>query len=132
MTSLRRMTCNDLFTFNEVNLDVLTETYHMPFYQQYLATWPEYWCGLHPREGGGLRGEVDGPPNHAPKPPFPARAASSRRGRAPGRWAMCSARWRAGGPIGTGDCECRPAPGSNGAGPSAASCDAPRPPRAGT
>jgi len=43
MTTLRRMTCNDLFHFNDVNLDVLTETYHMPFYQQYLSTWPEYW-----------------------------------------------------------------------------------------
>lgn len=26
MTTLRRFTCNDLFTFNAVNLDKLTET----------------------------------------------------------------------------------------------------------
>lgn len=42
MTSLRRFTCEDLFTFNSVNLDVLTETYNLPFYLLYLAKWPEY------------------------------------------------------------------------------------------
>lgn len=42
MTSLRRFTCNDLFTYNNVNLDILTETYNLPFYLQYLAKWPEY------------------------------------------------------------------------------------------
>lgn len=42
MTTIRRFTCNDLFTFNNVNLDILTETYNMPFYLTYLAKWPEY------------------------------------------------------------------------------------------
>lgn len=42
MTTLRRFTCDDLFTFNPVNLDFFTETYNMPFYLQYLAKWPEY------------------------------------------------------------------------------------------
>ena len=42
MTTIRRFTCDDLFTFNNVNLDVLTETYNLPFYLQYLAVWPEY------------------------------------------------------------------------------------------
>lgn len=42
MTSLRRFTCDDLFAFNNVNLDILTETYNLPFYLQYLARWPEY------------------------------------------------------------------------------------------
>jgi N-terminal acetyltransferase B complex catalytic subunit len=42
MTTLRRFTCDDLFTFNNVNLDILTETYNLPFYLQYLAKWPEY------------------------------------------------------------------------------------------
>lgn len=32
---------NDLFRFNNVNLDVLTETYNMPFYLQYMSQWPE-------------------------------------------------------------------------------------------
>ena len=32
---------NDLFRFNNVNLDVLTETFNMPFYLQYQSKWPE-------------------------------------------------------------------------------------------
>ncbi|KAI8484151.1 N-alpha-acetyltransferase 20-like [Branchiostoma floridae x Branchiostoma belcheri] len=42
MTTLRPFTCDDLFRFNRVNLDPLTETYGLPFYMQYLARWPEY------------------------------------------------------------------------------------------
>jgi len=41
MATLRRFRCDDLFRFNNINLDVLTETYHNPFYLQYLATWPD-------------------------------------------------------------------------------------------
>lgn len=44
MTTIRRFCCNDLFTFNNVNLDILTETYNLNFYLQYLAKWPEYCC----------------------------------------------------------------------------------------
>jgi len=42
MTTLRPFTCDDMFRFNNVNLDPLTETYGLPFYMQYLAHWPEY------------------------------------------------------------------------------------------
>ncbi|XP_017883819.1 N-alpha-acetyltransferase 20 [Ceratina calcarata] len=42
MTTLRPFTCNDLFKFNSVNLDPLTETYALSFYTHYLAHWPEY------------------------------------------------------------------------------------------
>ncbi|XP_011501781.1 PREDICTED: N-alpha-acetyltransferase 20 [Ceratosolen solmsi marchali] len=42
MSTLRPFTCDDLFKFNNVNLDPLTETYGLPFYMQYLAHWPEY------------------------------------------------------------------------------------------
>jgi N-terminal acetyltransferase B complex catalytic subunit len=68
MTTIRRFTCNDLFTFNGINLDPLTETvrrqlsnanthpssyrtmpdidsavqYNFNFYLEYLARWPEY------------------------------------------------------------------------------------------
>ncbi|XP_064600655.1 N-alpha-acetyltransferase 20-like [Liolophura sinensis] len=42
MTTIRPFTCDDLFKFNNVNLDPLTETYGLPFYLQYLAHWPEY------------------------------------------------------------------------------------------
>lgn len=41
MTTLRRFKTDDLFRFNEVNLDKLTETYHISFYLQYMAEWPE-------------------------------------------------------------------------------------------
>lgn len=41
MTTLRRFRCDDLFSFNNINLDKLTETYNLPFYLQYLAKWPE-------------------------------------------------------------------------------------------
>ncbi|OQS06358.1 N-acetyltransferase 5 [Thraustotheca clavata] len=42
MTSTRKFRCEDLFRFNNVNLDVLTETYNMSFYLQYLTKWPDY------------------------------------------------------------------------------------------
>ncbi|XP_015119198.1 N-alpha-acetyltransferase 20 [Diachasma alloeum] len=42
MSIIRPLTCNDLFKFNNVNLDPLTETYGLPFYMLYLARWPEY------------------------------------------------------------------------------------------
>eukprot|EP00741_Cyanophora_paradoxa_P005225 tig00000865_g5065.t1 len=42
MTSLRRFTCDDLFRFNNINLDKLTETYNLSFYLGYLARWPDY------------------------------------------------------------------------------------------
>lgn len=41
MTTLRRFRCEDLFKFNNVNLDKLTETYNLNFYLQYLARWPD-------------------------------------------------------------------------------------------
>ncbi|KAH8391855.1 hypothetical protein KR215_005920 [Drosophila sulfurigaster] len=41
MTAFRPFTCDDLFKFNNVNFDPLTETYNLTFYTQYLAKWPE-------------------------------------------------------------------------------------------
>ncbi|DAZ98533.1 TPA: hypothetical protein N0F65_007032, partial [Lagenidium giganteum] len=38
----RKFKCEDLFRFNNVNLDVLTETYNMSFYLQYMSKWPDY------------------------------------------------------------------------------------------
>jgi len=37
MTTLRQFTCDDLFRFNAINLDPLTETYGVGFYLQYMA-----------------------------------------------------------------------------------------------
>ena len=42
MTTLRPFTCSDLLTYNNVNLDPLTETYNLGFYLTYLSRWPEY------------------------------------------------------------------------------------------
>ena len=58
MTTLRQFTCDDLFRFNGINLDPLTEMYGLSFYLQvgqlsthgldrvnlfqYMARWPEY------------------------------------------------------------------------------------------
>lgn len=42
MSSTRRFTPFDLFRFNAVNLDNLTETYHFNFYFQYMLKWPEF------------------------------------------------------------------------------------------
>ena len=37
MTTIREFQADDLFKFNHVNLDPLTETYHIPFYMQYMG-----------------------------------------------------------------------------------------------
>ena len=37
MTTLRPFRCEDLFRYNNVNLDPLTETYNLAFYLMYLA-----------------------------------------------------------------------------------------------
>ncbi|KAK3287429.1 N(alpha)-acetyltransferase 20, NatB catalytic subunit [Cymbomonas tetramitiformis] len=63
MTTIRRFTCDDLFTFNNVNLDVLTETYNMHFYLQYLAKWPEYYQAAEGPGGqcmGYIMGKAEG------------------------------------------------------------------------
>lgn len=63
MTTIRRFKCDDLFTFNNVNLDLLTETYNLPFYLQYLAKWPEYYLfaeGPGQRCQGYIMGKAEG------------------------------------------------------------------------
>ena len=59
MTTTRAFTCEDLFKFNNINLDPLTETYNVSFYYQYLSTWPEYFkTEEHPN--GKLMGYIMG------------------------------------------------------------------------
>lgn len=63
MTTIRRFTCDDLFRFNDVNLDWYTETYNLPFYLNYLARWPEYFLvaeGPGSRIMGYIMGKVEG------------------------------------------------------------------------
>jgi N-terminal acetyltransferase B complex catalytic subunit len=59
MTSFRPMCCNDLFKFNHINLDPLTETYNVSFYLQYLSTWPGY-CSTFEDPSGRLMGYILG------------------------------------------------------------------------
>ncbi|GJD06176.1 N-alpha-acetyltransferase 20 [Galdieria sulphuraria] len=42
MTTIRRLSAEDLLHFNSVNLDQLTETFNLGFYFNYLARWPDY------------------------------------------------------------------------------------------
>ncbi|KAF5301404.1 hypothetical protein FQA39_LY02133 [Lamprigera yunnana] len=59
MTTLRPFTCNDMYKFNKVNLDPLTETYGLSFYMQYLAHWPEYFQ-VAQSPGGDIMGYIMG------------------------------------------------------------------------
>ncbi|ANB14589.1 Nat3p [Sugiyamaella lignohabitans] len=40
MTSITPLKATDLLSLNSINLDVLTENYHLGFYLQYLSDWP--------------------------------------------------------------------------------------------
>ncbi|CAO1351834.1 unnamed protein product [Diamesa serratosioi] len=64
MTTLRPFVCNDMFKFNNVNLDPLTETYGLGFYLQYLAHWPEFFQVATSPNGeimGYIMGKAEGP-----------------------------------------------------------------------
>mmetsp|Transcript_5767 Transcript_5767/g.9349 ORF Transcript_5767/g.9349 Transcript_5767/m.9349 type:complete len:102 (+) Transcript_5767:36-341(+) len=63
MTTLRPLAVDDLFRFNNVNLDELTETYNQSFYLQYLSQWPEYFQVQEAPDGrlmGYIMGKVEG------------------------------------------------------------------------
>lgn len=63
MTTLRRFEATDLFKYANVNLDPLTETYHLSFYLQYLATWPDYFTVAESPSGnvmGYIMGKAEG------------------------------------------------------------------------
>ena len=52
---------NDLLKFNNVNLDVLTETYSMPFYYHYMSRWPEaFMVAEGPNSSGGCSSPMMG------------------------------------------------------------------------
>jgi len=63
MTTLRPFRVDDLFAFNNVNLDPLTETYNQPFYLTYLVKWPEYFQAQEAPDGklmGYVMGKAEG------------------------------------------------------------------------
>ena len=59
MTTVRPFHAVDMFKFNHINLDPLTETYGMNFYTQYLATWPSL-CAAYDDAGGRMMGYILG------------------------------------------------------------------------
>jgi len=59
MTTIRPFVAEDLFKFNHINLDPLTETYNIPFYTQYLATWPGL-CASFEDPNGRMMGYILG------------------------------------------------------------------------
>ena len=59
MTTLRPFQAEDLFKFNHINLDPLTETYQNSFYMQYLSTWPSL-CAAYENTSGRMMGYVLG------------------------------------------------------------------------
>jgi ribosomal protein S18 acetylase RimI-like enzyme len=44
MSIIRPFRADDLFKFNNVNLDIWTETYGLGFYFNYLSRWPDMCC----------------------------------------------------------------------------------------
>ena len=42
MSTIREFSLYDMLKFNNVNLDILTETYSTSFYGKYIAVWNEY------------------------------------------------------------------------------------------
>jgi hypothetical protein len=59
MTTIRPFSIFDLFKFNNVNLDILTETYQTNFYGKYIAIWGEY-CVSAENNSGMIEGYVLG------------------------------------------------------------------------
>ncbi|CAM9342792.1 unnamed protein product [Ectocarpus fasciculatus] len=59
MSTLRPFQATDLFKFNHINLDPLTETYNIPFYLTYLSSWPSL-CASYEDPSGRLMGYILG------------------------------------------------------------------------
>lgn len=46
MATLRQFSLFDMLHYNNVNLDIMTETFNSYFYAKYLIKWPEYCVSL--------------------------------------------------------------------------------------
>ena len=63
MTTIRPFTMFDLLKYNNINIDILTETFYTNFYGQYLVKWPEYCVAVENSTSkiqGYLMGKVEG------------------------------------------------------------------------
>jgi len=64
MSILRPFKASDMFKFNNINLDVWTETYGIGFYLSYLSRWPDLCCVQEAPSGrmmGYVLGKAEGP-----------------------------------------------------------------------
>ncbi|KAH7929640.1 acyl-CoA N-acyltransferase [Leucogyrophana mollusca] len=59
MSVLRPFRATDMFKFNNINLDVWTETYGISFYLSYLSRWPDL-CNVQEAPSGRMMGYVLG------------------------------------------------------------------------
>ncbi|KDQ61244.1 hypothetical protein JAAARDRAFT_125116 [Jaapia argillacea MUCL 33604] len=59
MSIVRPFRATDLFKFNNINLDVWTETYGIGFYLNYLSRWPDLCC-VQEAPSGRMQGYVIG------------------------------------------------------------------------
>jgi len=59
MSILRPFKASDMFKFNNINLDIWTETYGIGFYLSYLSRWPDLCC-VQEAPNGRLMGYVIG------------------------------------------------------------------------
>ncbi|KAG5652785.1 hypothetical protein H0H81_003665 [Sphagnurus paluster] len=55
MSILRPFKASDMFKFNNINLDIWTETYGIGFYLSYLARWPDL-CSVQEAPNGRMMG----------------------------------------------------------------------------
>lgn len=46
MATMRQFSLFDMLHYNNINLDILTETFNSYFYAKYLIKWPEYCVSL--------------------------------------------------------------------------------------
>ena len=63
MATIRRFNIFDTLLFNNINLDISTETFNTYFYAQYIIKWPEYCVSLFGANGmiqSYLLGKVEG------------------------------------------------------------------------
>ena len=59
MSTIRPFDMFDCLKFNNVNLDLLTETFYTNFYGKYLSTWKEY-CEVSEDATGTIQGYMLG------------------------------------------------------------------------
>ncbi|KAG5646156.1 hypothetical protein DXG03_004209 [Asterophora parasitica] len=59
MSVLRPFKATDMFKFNNINLDIWTETYGIGFYLSYLSRWPDL-CSVQEAPSGRMMGYVIG------------------------------------------------------------------------